>query len=83
MNGGQPVIRGEVIERLARGAYRSGISPVDLTEAVVGVVTEEALNVPAGDPVVILLSRRVIAALLDLGWRMPGQAGEPCEPESP
>jgi hypothetical protein len=62
---------GETIERLAARCYELGMSPVDLSAAVIEFVAEEVFELAERDPRAILLGRRIVGTLLDCGWVMP------------
>jgi hypothetical protein len=62
---------GEMIEQLAGRAYANGVDPVKFTIAVIEVVTEEIFDLPCHDPRTVLLSRKLVACLLEAGWQVP------------
>lgn len=65
------MVPSEFIEATARAAYARGRHPVDVAQAILEVVTEETLHLDCHDPHVTLLARRIIGAMLDLGWSAP------------
>lgn len=69
--------RGEVIEQLAADAYSNGVDPIRFTTAVLEVITEECFGLDCHDPRTRLLARKIIAVMLDCGWAIPGQKGQP------
>jgi hypothetical protein len=62
---------GEIIEQLAERAYENGVDPVHFATAVLEVVTEEIFDLPCHDPRTRMLSRRIVACLLEAGWTSP------------
>jgi hypothetical protein len=68
---------GQMIEQLAATAYADGVDPLRFTTAVLEVIVEECFELDCHDPKTRLLARKIIAALLDCGWAMPGQKGQP------
>ena len=68
---------GQVIEQLAAAAYRNNIDPIRFTAAVVEIQVEEIFDLQCRDPRAVLLSRKIIACLLEVGWTMPGGTETP------
>lgn len=45
-----------------------------MAQAVIEVIAEEYLGLPCQDARAALLARRIVGAMLDAGWTMPGNA---------
>lgn len=69
--------RPSTLEAAAAAAYARGADPLAFTEDILGLLAECVFGADVNDPNVTLFSRRALAALMDLGWRMPNtkQAG--------
>jgi len=62
---------GQGLERYAAEVYASGGDPLTFTEAA--LATYERYTTGLSLPVAAIHARRLIAIMLELGWRAPGQ----------
>ena len=59
------------LEAAARAAYARGADPLEFTEDVLCLLAEYVFGTDVSDPRVTTFSRRILAALMDLGWSRP------------
>lgn len=69
------------LEAAARAAYAAGANPVAFTEDVLCLLAAYTFDLADGDPELMRFTRRLLAALMDMGWTMP--AGSYSDPEAP
>ena len=61
----------QMIERLARTAYRHGVTPLDFAEHLTAALAEQAFRLGDKDPDATQFARHIVGGLLDSGWTMP------------
>ena len=67
----------EAIERVAIAAYHAGIDPLDLGQAVIAVLVEDVIGLADRDPRGVVVSRKILGAMLDLQWQPPTREQAP------
>jgi hypothetical protein len=65
----------ELAEAVAAACYERGADPLDVSEAIAGVILSETLSIADTDPLAVLAVRRILGGLLDCGWQPPPHPG--------